>query len=75
MWPFYQLHKIRVKELDFRVFLATVEPHIQPTPESASQSKSLEGKCSIWGLVKYKSQSVLNLLAEIVDLMKPQKFS
>jgi len=45
-----------VKELDFRVFLATVEPHIQPSPESASQSKSLEGKCSIWGLVKYKSQ-------------------
>jgi hypothetical protein len=55
-WPFYQLHKYWEKELGSRVFLATVKPHIQTTTDSSNQSKSLEGKGSIWGLVKYKSQ-------------------
>lgn len=72
-WPFYQLHKYWEKELGFRVFLAIVKP--QTTIDSASQSKSLEGKAAYGGLSNISPKSVLESLAQIMDLKKSQNVS
>lgn len=73
VWQFYPLHKNRAKELYFSIFLAIVKPHIQPSTDSASQRKSLEGKCSIWSLVKCKSPNCTWIFWQKLDLKEPQK--